>query len=64
MHLPPPNLRPSVATEPPALVRVLTRADVLWNRPVFRAPPLNVRPPAIDGAVFYYEGTRTAPPSR
>jgi hypothetical protein len=52
MYLPPPFIRPQVATEPPALVRVMSREDVLWNRPVFKAPPLVVRPPVIDATVF------------
>lgn len=52
MHLPPPIVRPQAATEPPALVRFVTREDVLWNRPVFKAPPLVVRPPVIDASVF------------
>lgn len=33
--------------ETPAAVLVLTREDVQWNRPVFRAPPLQVVPPPI-----------------
>ncbi len=28
------------AAEIPAQVRVMAREDVLWNRPIFRAPPL------------------------
>lgn len=40
-------------SEPPAVVRVVTREDVLWNRPVFKAPPLNVRPPEIDASLFH-----------
>ncbi len=47
MILPPPPLRPSAEREtPPAIVRRVTREDVLWNRPVFRAPPLIVKLPA------------------
>ena len=48
MILPPPQFRPSVEREtPPAIVRKVTREDVLWNRPVFKAPPLVVKlPPA------------------
>ncbi|MBI5769977.1 MAG: hypothetical protein HZA93_19535 [Verrucomicrobia bacterium] len=64
MHLPPPTVRPSAATEPPALVRVVTRADVLWNRPVFRAPPLEVHPPAVEGTAFYYEAIPSFHPGR
>jgi hypothetical protein len=48
MYLPPPFVRPQPVTEPPALVRVISREDVQWNRPVFRAPPLQVRVPAFD----------------
>lgn len=47
MNLPPPPLRPSVEREtPPAIIRKVTREDVLWNRPVFRAPPLVVSLPS------------------
>jgi len=47
MNLPPPPLRPSAEREnPPAIIRKITREDVLWNRPVFKAPPLVVRLPA------------------
>jgi hypothetical protein len=34
------------------LVRVVSREDVLWNRPVFKAPPLVVRAPVIDAKAF------------
>ncbi len=34
--------------EAPAIVRVIAREDVVWNRPVFKAPPLNVVPPLAD----------------
>lgn len=49
MNLPPPQFRPSLEREiPPAIVRKITREDVLWNRPVFKAPPLVVKlPPAL-----------------
>ena len=55
MHLPPPFVRPSLATEPPALVRVVAREDVQWNRPIFKAPPLVVRPPLADVAALAAE---------
>ena len=38
-HLPPPS-------SPPAIVRVLAPRDVVWNRPIFKAPPILV--PALD----------------
>jgi hypothetical protein len=34
--------------ETPAIVRVLAREDLTWNRPVFKAPPLTVVPPIAD----------------
>ena len=49
MTLPPPPLRPSAEREtPPAIVRRVTHGDVLWNRPVFKAPPLIVKLPATE----------------
>lgn len=59
MHAPIPYIRPSAATEPPALVRVVTREDVLWNRPVFKAPPLAVQLPVFDVERFVAEVDRT-----
>jgi hypothetical protein len=59
MHLPPPFVVPQAATEPPALVRVMSREDVLWNRPVFKAPPLIVRPPVFEDAVFASNARRS-----
>jgi hypothetical protein len=55
MHLPPPFVRPQTATEPPALVRVLTREEIHWNRPLFKAPPLEVQPPIADVMSFVSE---------
>ncbi|MEO6876084.1 MAG: hypothetical protein ABI222_14800 [Opitutaceae bacterium] len=40
------NTSPNRET-PPAIVRKVTREDVLWNRPVFRAPPLIVSLPVV-----------------
>jgi hypothetical protein len=37
---PPPPTRPPTPAEPPALVSTVGRGDVLWDRPVFKAPPL------------------------
>lgn len=33
-----------------AYVRTLSSTDPLWDRPVFRAPPLEVQPPLEDVA--------------
>ncbi|MCX6956043.1 MAG: hypothetical protein NTV51_28230 [Verrucomicrobia bacterium] len=63
MNLPVPFVRPQIATEPPALVRIVSREDVAWNyrdRPVFRAPPIEVRPPLADVAAFTAELRRAS----
>ena len=49
MNLPNPNFHLPPAREIPAIVRVITREDVLWNRPTFKAPPLVVAVPPVDG---------------
>lgn len=48
MHLPIPYLRPERTPEPPAMVSHVSRSDVMWNRPVFKAPPLEITPPPLD----------------
>lgn len=44
---------PHVAEKPP-IVQFVTREDVLWNRPIFRAPPLRVSPPTVDPQAFSF----------
>lgn len=62
MYLPPPFIRPSDTAEPPAIVHVVSRTeDVLWNRPVFKAPPLVVRLPAFGKKAFGPVGVQFAP---
>ena len=41
------QLPPQVAEKPP-IVQFVTREDVIWNRPIFRAPPLKVSIPTFD----------------
>ena len=41
-------LRPQVPAEPPAMVRTVGREDVLWNRPVFKAPRLELHLKQLD----------------
>jgi len=36
------------ASAPSAIVRTFNRQDMLWDRPVFKAPPLTVQPPIAD----------------
>lgn len=37
-----PQFRPPPLPEPTPVVRVVQREDVQWNRPIFKAPPLEV----------------------
>jgi hypothetical protein len=37
-----PQFRPPPLPEPNPVVRVMQREDVQWNRPIFKAPPLEV----------------------
>ncbi len=37
----------------PAMVRVVDRGEVEWNRPVFKAPPLVVKVPASEQLPFF-----------
>ncbi|HWA11321.1 MAG TPA: hypothetical protein VG838_17920 [Opitutaceae bacterium] len=63
MHIPAPYFRPQAFTEPPAMVRVVAREDVQWNRKLFKAPPLNVQPNAANLAPFSTNLRRPAPPA-
>lgn len=47
MNLPPTHFRPPPEREIPAIVRVIPREDVVWNRPTFKAPPLVVSVPSV-----------------
>ena len=52
---PVPHLPPKPAAEPPpdvAMVRTVTREDADWQRPVFKAPPLELHPEAFDVTRF------------
>ena len=54
MPFPVPHQPPETAAEPPAvaMVRTMSREDARWNRPVFRAPPLELHPEAFDATRF------------
>ena len=52
MAFPPLFIRPQLFDEKPAIVQMVNREDVLWNRPVFRAPPLQVVPPDVEPEIF------------
>lgn len=60
MHFPIPFNRPPAAAEPPAFVRVISRSDVQWNRPVFKAPPLAEPTPLVVTAAGAAEFARSA----
>ena len=64
MYLPPSDLPPERAPSPPALVSMAVRSDVLWNRPVFKAPPLVVAPPKLDPKAVAEELRRGLHPHR
>jgi hypothetical protein len=58
MPFPIPHFPSGQATESPAtvaLVRTVTREDVAWHRPIFRAPPLELGPEAFDVTRFAQE---------
>jgi hypothetical protein len=48
MPFPTPFHNSQTAETPAAIVHVVTREDVMWDRPVFKAPPLKVVPPVAD----------------
>jgi hypothetical protein len=55
MHfsIPPYQLKPD--PQPPAMVRAAIREDVQWNRPIFKAPPLQLHPETFDFSLFAQE---------
>ena len=55
MHFPVPPLQPKPVAEPSAMIRAAAREDVQWNRPVFKAPPLELHPQAFDVTRFAQE---------
>lgn len=52
MPFPVPQFRPPPIAEPVPLVRVVAREDVQWNRPMFKAPPLEVSPQLFDSSTL------------
>ncbi len=52
MHSPVPYFQQKPAPVPPAEVRSATREDVQWNRPIFKAPPLEAHLKAFDATIF------------
>jgi len=50
MHFPVPSFRTTPVPEPPANVCIVSCADVQWNRPVFKAPPLSATSKPVDSS--------------
>lgn len=48
MSLPVPQFRPPPLPEPTPVVSIVAREDMPWDRPIFKAPVLEVRPWFID----------------
>jgi hypothetical protein len=55
-----PFSRPDDAPPVPAIVRNVMAQSLTWNRPVFKAPPLEVEPPMADVADFISEIAKPA----
>lgn len=56
---------PTTSTpEPAADVRAFTRADVMWDRPIFKAPPLELDPRFVDCEHFARELRRISAVNR
>jgi hypothetical protein len=53
-----PLLKSQTPAEPPAMVRNVGREDVLWDRPVFKAPPLEPKLPHLRNPAFTDEFRR------
>ena len=58
MYLPVTDLRAQRTPEPPAMVSVVSRSDVTWNRPVFKAPPLVLDPQKFNARKLAEDLTR------
>lgn len=52
MHTPVPPFNSTPAPAPTGLVRNALHEDVQWNRPIFRAPPLQLDPQSFDTSAF------------
>ncbi len=52
MPLPSHFTRPEIFEDRPVVVELVARADAMWDRPIFRAPPLKVVPPPVSPEVF------------
>ncbi len=58
MAFPVPHFHPTPPPplpEPPAMVRAAAREDAMWDRPIFKAPPLQLHPQAFDAKIFAQE---------
>jgi hypothetical protein len=61
MHFPAPYFQPKDSPEPSPAPRTEIRENVLWDRPVFKAPPLVLHPQPFDAKIFAQELPRLNP---
>ena len=52
MHLPFPHFQPRPDAKPAERERAVVRKDVLWDRPIFKAPPLELDLQSFNAAFF------------
>ena len=50
MPFPVPQFRPPPLAEPTPVVQFVARESVGWDRPIFKAPPLDVFPKMLDSS--------------
>jgi hypothetical protein len=55
MSFPIPSFNPPPPADPHADVRTVAREDVQWNRPIFKAPPLEYFLRGFDAKLFAQE---------
>jgi len=52
MPLPTYFTQPEVFEDRPVVVELVARANAMWDRPIFRAPPLKVILPRVSPEIF------------
>jgi hypothetical protein len=52
MPLPTHFTQPAIFEDRPVVVELVARANAMWDRPIFRAPPLKVILPRVSPEIF------------